>query len=247
MDWEPVDPWVGLRHALESVPGLATGEITAIVCITAHWEATPVEVEVGERPPLVYDYYGFPPHTYELTYPAPGDPALAGRVLELLNEAGINATATERGWDHGVFVPLKVAFPDADIPLVAVSLQTDLDPAAHLRMGAALAPLRTQGVLLVASGSSFHNLRVWREAEAGPGIEFEGWLQQVLPTTGAERAEALVGWEQAPGARFAHPREEHLIPLMVAAGAASDEPGRAFFSGSAFGPPLSCWIFGGRE
>lgn len=244
MEWDPPETWDGLRAALESVPALLPGPPRAIVCVTGHWEADPVAVETAERPPLVYDYSGFPPHTYELTYPAPGSPELAARVVGLLDRAGVPARGAERGWDHGVFVPLKVAFPDADVPLVAVSLRADLDPGTHLRMGQALAPLRDDGVLIVGSGSSYHNLRAWGPTGTDAGIAFEAWLQDVLPRSGADRAEALTGWLDAPSARIAHPREEHLIPLMVAAGAAGDEPGRAFFSGAALGPPLSCWVFG---
>lgn len=244
MDWDPADTWDGLRAGLESIRTLLPSPPRAIVCITAHWEEAPIAVEVGERPELVFDYYGFPPHTYELTYPAPGDPALAARVLDLLTGAGLAAQPAGRGWDHGVFVPLKVAYPEAEIPLVAVSLQAGLDPAAHLAMGAALAPLRDEGVLLIGSGSSFHNLRAWGPVGAASAKEFDDWLQDVLPAGGERRARELRDWSATPGARVAHPREEHLLPLHVVAGAAGDEPGRAFLDEPVMGMQMSCWIFG---
>lgn len=247
MDWSPADAWDGLRAALESVPSLLPAPPTAIVCVTAHWEDAPVAVEAGERPELVFDYYGFPPHTYELTYPAPGDPTLAAQVVDLLAESGIPAAAGTRGWDHGVFIPLKVAFPDADIPIVAVSLEAGLDPEAHLQMGEALAPLRDQGVLIVGSGSSFHNLRAGGPRAAAEAREFDDWLHHALTLTGNHRAEMLRDWAFAPGGRFAHPREEHLLPVHVVAGAAGADRGRAFFAEPVLGMAMSCWIFGGAD
>lgn len=244
MESDPPDAWDGLRAGLESVRGLLPAPPKAIFCITAHWEESPVSVEVGERPELVFDYYGFPPHTYELTYPAPGEPTVAARVVDLLNGAGIAATAATRGWDHGVFIPLMVSFPDADVPVVAVSLQAGLDPDAHLAMGAALAPLRDEGILLIGSGSSYHNVRVGGPAGAPAAQAFDDWLQDTLSTGGVRRAQGLRAWSRAPGALVAHPREEHLLPLHVVAGAAADEPGRAFFDESVRGTKRSCWIFG---
>lgn len=245
MEWEPADAWDGLRAALESVPMLLPGTPKAIVVITAHWEDRPVAVEAGERPELIYDYHGFPPHTYELTYPAPGDPELGARVRDLLTGSGIAAQLTERGWDHGVFVPLKVAFPGADVPVVAISLQAGLDPDTHLRMGAALAPLRDEGVLILGSGSSFHNLRAVGSRGVAASIEFQDWLHHALTPSGEHRAEALRQWAYAPSGRMAHPREEHLLPVHVVVGAAAHERGREFFDAPVLGNATSCWIFGG--
>lgn len=245
MNWDPVDAWDGLRVGLESIPGLLPDTPKAILCVSAHWEDAPVAVEVGETPELVYDYYGFPEHTYQLTYPAPGQPEVAQRVCELLTDARIAVQPVSRGWDHGVFVPLKVAFPDADIPVVAMSLQGGLDPNTHLAIGSALAPLRDEGVVIIGSGSSFHNLQVWGSSGAAASESFDQWLHAVLPQPGPQRAEALMHWRQAPAAASAHPREEHLIPLHVAAGAAADEQGRAFLAEPVAGMDMSCWIFGG--
>ncbi|MGJ3507803.1 DODA-type extradiol aromatic ring-opening family dioxygenase [Enemella sp. A6] len=244
MDWNPADAWDGLRAGLESIPELLPEPARAILVVSAHWETDPVSIEVGARPDLVFDYYGFPPHTYELTYPAPGDPELAERARTLLDDAGIAARTTSRGWDHGVFVPLLVAYPEADVPVVAMSLRADLDPGAHLDLGRALTPLRDEGVLIIGSGSSYHNLSGGGPAAKEAATGFDQWLHQVLPTPGHDRDRALRDWAGAPGGRFAHPREEHLIPLHVAAGAAENDAGRAFFAEPVLGVEMSCWVFG---
>jgi aromatic ring-opening dioxygenase catalytic subunit (LigB family) len=183
----------------------------------------------AERPPLIFDYYGFPEHTYRLTFEAPGSPRLASRVRELLAAAGLPAQADpERGYDHGVFVPLKLVTPEADIPVVELSLNQGLDPETHLAAGRALAPLRQEGVLIVGSGMSWHNMRGFTPAFTAKSAAFDDWLADAVANP-ARRDEALRRWEAAPYARDAHPREEHLAPLFVAAGAASGEPGRIAF------------------
>lgn len=241
MDWDPPDAWDGLRAALEGIGPSLPATPTAVVVVSAHWEAPAVEVDSGATPGLIYDYGGFPPHTYELTYPAPGDPALAARIGSLLVAAGIeHRLVPDRGWDHGVFIPLKVMYPEADVPVVAMSLRHDLDPAFHLALGAALAPLRDEGVLLVGSGSSFHNFAHFGSPLAEP---FDGWLNDVVALPAAEREHALANWTEAPHARIAHGREEHLLPLMVAAGAADDVPARNIFRGEVLDTPMSCWLF----
>ncbi|MCB0996120.1 MAG: dioxygenase, partial [Acidimicrobiales bacterium] len=173
----------------------------------------------------------------------PGAPEVAERIGELLGAAGIDHRLDPaHGWDHGVFIPLKVMYPNADIPVVAVSLRADLDPAAHLELGRALAPLRDEGVLIVGSGSSFHHFgNFGREDYAVP---FDSYLHEALVLPQAERDEALVRWERAPHARQAHGREEHLLPLMVAVGAAGDDPARTIFHGRVLGTTMSCWMFG---
>jgi aromatic ring-opening dioxygenase catalytic subunit (LigB family) len=242
MDWDPPDAWDELRAALESIVPSLPERPRAILVVTAHWEEDDDAVASGERPGLIYDYGGFPPHTYELTYEAPGDPALAARVGDLLAEAGIaHRLDPDHGWDHGVFIPLKVMHPEADIPVVAMSLRADLDPAFHLDLGRALAPLRDEGVLVVGSGSSFHHFGNFGTHH---GDVFDRWLNEVVAQPEADRHDALARWEQAPSARMAHGREEHLLPLMVAVGAAGDDPATTIFSGHAMDTKMSCWRFG---
>lgn len=196
----------------------------AILIISGHWETRGGFGFTGvEKPRLIFDYYGFPRHTYELTYPVSGAPWLAARGVELLQGAGIPAGIDPaRGLDHGVFVPMKVVFPDADIPLVQMSLEMGLDPALHIRAGQALAPLREEGVLIIGSGMSFHNLRAYGDPRvAEPSSAFDHWLTGAATAPEPQRSDLLAGWARAPHARFCHPREEHLLPLMVAAGASA--------------------------
>jgi aromatic ring-opening dioxygenase catalytic subunit (LigB family) len=174
---------------------------------------------------MLYDYGGFPPETYQVQYPAPGDPALAERVHDLISAAGLPAGRdAARGFDHGAFCTLVPMWPRAEVPVVQLSLRHGLDPAEHLALGRALVPLRDEGVLILGSGFSFHNMRLYGPQGREPSAAFDAWLQTVLPE--AEGREArLTAWASAPAARVAHPREEHLLPLMVAAGAATGEPG----------------------
>jgi len=246
MEWSPPDTWDRLRAWLEGIVPSLPEKPTAIVVASAHWETDPVRVTTMTAPDLVFDYGGFPAHTYELTWPAPGSPDLAGRVRRLLAAAGIDSEAEPaRGFDHGVFVPLKVMVPAADIPTVVLSLRPDLDPAFHRRVGAALAALRDDGVLILGSGNSYHNMRGFM---AGDGLAasrgFDEWLRGAVGLHGPSRAAALDRWAGAPGAVESHPREEHLIPLMIAAGAAADEPGAAVFSDVIMGAQLTCVRFG---
>ena len=216
-----------LEASLAAMPVEIGATPAAVLMVSAHWEEAEFSLTAHTRPPMIYDYYGFPDFTYQIRYDAPGQPALAARAGELIQAAGLPARLDpERGFDHGAFTPLKVIYPRADVPVVQLSLMTGLDPGVHLALGRAIAPLRDEGVLIVGSGLSYHNLRQffsprgWR-----PSREFDGWLGGVLlggsPT---DRDKLLAAWEAAPAAREAHPREEHLIPLMVAAGAAGDDP-----------------------
>lgn len=219
----------------------------AIVSISGHWEEEQFTVSSASRPPMIYDYYGFPPHTYHIRYPAPGSPAVAARVRELLAAAGIQCNDDrERGFDHGTFVPLALVYPRAEIPVVSLSLRTNLDAREHLRMGAALAPLRDEDVLIIGSGLSYHNLRAMRTTPgAGPVSErFEAWLTEVVQADAEARAQQLEQWHLAPGARLAHPREEHLIPLMATAGAAAGEAGRRSFLDHVWGIAMASYQFG---
>jgi aromatic ring-opening dioxygenase catalytic subunit (LigB family) len=214
--------------------------------ISAHWEAPVPTVMTSARPPMLYDYYGFPPESYTLQWPAPGEPALAARVRALLGAAGIeSAEDARRGFDHGTFVPLKLAYPDADVPTVQLSLQRGLDPARHLAIGRALAPLREEGVFLVGSGMSYHNMGGFGDPRALSVSEtFDAWLRDTTARDPRDRDARLTAWASAPAARGAHPREEHLLPLMVIAGAAGDDVGRASFGGKIMGVRLSAHQFG---
>lgn len=236
----------GLRAYLEAVRDLPKTPPKALLVISAHWEERVPTVMTSTRPPMLYDYYGFPPESYELQWPAPGEPQVAKRVQELLGAAGIpSATDDTRGFDHGTFVPLKLTYPDANIPTVQLSLEANLDPARHLAIGRALAPLRDEGVFIIGSGMTFHNLRAFRDPRARPVAEqFDAWLREAAVAPPAERASKLVAWAQAPAARLAHPREEHLLPLMVIAGAAGEDPGTVAFTGGFAGIRLSAYHYG---
>ena len=160
MDWNPPGAWDRTAAFLRGIPASLPARPRAIVLVSGHWLAAQPTVTSGARPGLIHDYGGFPPHTYQLRYDAPGAPPVAERVAQLLAGAGLPAAQdAARGWDHGVFSPLKVAFPDADVPVVQLSLLRSLDAGEHVAMGRALAPLRDEGVLIVGSGMSYHNMR----------------------------------------------------------------------------------------
>ena len=214
-----------LEGSLAGIAREVGGKPRAILMVSGHWEESDATVQSGEKPGMVYDYSGFPPHTYSIRYAAPGSPAVARRVKELLEAAGIAARLDpERGYDHGTFAPLQAMYPEADVPVVQLSLKRGYDPAEHLAIGRALAPLRDEGVLIVGSGLSFHNLRMWGAAARAPSAAFDAWLDEALRSQPPERTRRLERWEDAPAARIAHPQEDHFVPLMVAVGAAEDEP-----------------------
>lgn len=246
MDWDPPNAWDSLAASLRSLSARIATRPRAIIVVSAHWEAPEFTVTTAERPELIYDYYGFPKHTYELKYPAPGDPELAQRIVQRLQLAGLTAqTDAERGFDHGVFVPFLLIYPQADIPVVQLSLKAGLNPAVHLQAGRALAALRDDGVLIVGSGYSYHNMRGYGGSGATASREFDAWLGDVLVGDAPLREKRLLEWEQAPSARASHPREEHLLPLMVAAGAAGADAGQRIFSDTVFGVATSMFQFGG--
>jgi aromatic ring-opening dioxygenase catalytic subunit (LigB family) len=204
----------------------------AVLVISGHWEENGFAISSGEQPGMVYDYSGFPPHTYEIKYKAPGSPELAERVRKLLQEGGIPARLDpERGYDHGTFSMMKPLYPEEDIPLVQLSIDRSYDPELHLKLGRLLAPLRDEGVLIIGSVLSYHNMREMRGSSAiEPSRIFDAWLQETLiPANPQERTAKLIDWERAPMARAAHPEEDHLIPLMVVVGAAESEPGAAVY------------------
>lgn len=227
---DPQGIWTSMAEFLRSLPDILPERPKAILLVTAHWETPGFVFTGGTQPELIFDYYNFPPHTYQLQYHASGAPALAERAAGLLSEAGLPAAVDANyGFDHGVFIPLKVAFPNADVPVVAMSVDASLDPALHLAAGRALAPLRDEGVVIIGSGLSSHNLRALGDPRllAVTG-EFDGWLSDAVAQDQDERASRLANWATAPSARLTHPREEHLIPLMVAAGAGAGKGERIY-------------------
>jgi 4,5-DOPA dioxygenase extradiol len=207
----------------------------AILVISAHWEESMATLTGAPKPPMFYDYYGFPEAAYEITYPVPGSPDLANRIASLLIENDIAARIDpQRGFDHGLFIPLKLMYPRADIPSLQLSLLRGLDPAAHIALGKALRELRHENILVVGSGFSFHNMRAfaWQGTNMpdSGNDTFQNWLIEVCtgPINQSEREQRLIEWEQAPSARYCHPREEHLLPLHVCLGMA-DEPASTIF------------------
>lgn len=221
------------------------GRPSAIIVVSAHWEQSAATVLASAHPPMLYDYYGFPDEAYSVTYPGPGSPALAERIAGMLAKSGIPARIdATRGFDHGHFIPLLMMYPAADIPSLQLSLLRGLDPAAHIALGRALAPLAGEDILVIGSGFSFHNLRAfsWEGTRAADpeNDAFQDWLVETcagaLPR--AERERRLVEWEKAPSARYCHPREEHLLPLHVCFGmaaAVSDGPARVVFDDAILG------------
>lgn len=235
-----------LEASLRALPASLPEPPRAVLIVSAHWEEPAFTVMTSPAPGMRYDYSGFPAHTYELSYPARGAPALAERVVTLIEAAGLPAARhAQRGFDHGAFCTLAPMFPAAEVPVLQLSLQRGLDPTRHLALGRALAPLRQEGVLMLGSGFSFHNLQLLGPAGREASAAFDAWLQQSLPDP-AGRAERLIDWAHAPSARLAHPREEHLLPLMVAAGAAEGEPGHCIYREERFmgGVTSSSFRFG---
>ncbi len=242
MDGPMGDMFRPMGRFLASFPALLPTRPRAILVVTAHWEEPQVTFSGGEQPALIYDYHGFPKETYEISYPAPGAPTLAHKAAALLHGAGIvSQVDPQHGWDHGVFIPLKVMFPEADIPVLAMSLKTGLDPAQHCAIGKALRPLRNEGVLIMGSGMSYHNLRQMGNSAAA--LDFDRWLDGALAGDADHRSSWLTQWSRAPAGRISHPREEHLLPLMVACGAGSDVPGRKIWSGAVGATAVSAWAF----
>jgi len=235
---------------LESACGLMPRP-KSILLISAHWEEEVCTVQSAATPELYYDYYGFPPESYQLQYPAPGNPLLASRIIDLLQASGIACRSdADRGFDHGLFIPLKLIYPEADIPCLQLSLLDSMDPADHIALGRALAPLRREGVLILGSGQSFHNMNAFRDASPEESRrrcrEFDQWLAETCcQTEMAEAQTRLSHWPEAPFARYAHPREEHLIPLHVCFGAAMAAGGSAehVFNGDMMGYTMSSFLW----
>ncbi|MRW92973.1 dioxygenase [Duganella sp. FT80W] len=224
-----------LDASLRDIPRQLGVTPKAVLVITAHWEGRDFTLSASAKPPMIYDYGGFPPHTYEVQYPAPGSPELAAQVQQLLEAGGHRAVLdTQRGFDHGTFSAMYPVYPKADVPIVQLSLKYGLDPQTHLEVGRLLAPLREQGVLIIGSGLSFHNLRAFNAAGAAASHAFDDWLRATMALPTEQRSAQLKQWESAPAARMAHPREEHLLPLMVVTGAAEDEAASVPYHEDAF-------------
>ena len=209
---------------------------SAIIVVSAHWEQASPTITSGENPSLIYDYNGFPKESYEIEYPCPGNPALSQLMAEALREAGVESKLDDsRGFDHGLFVPLTIMYPEADIPCVQLSLVNSLDPELHIKMGQALQTLGDQSLLLIGSGFSFHNMRAFFTSETDEAKtmneSFEDWLLETCcdqMLTGTEREQRLINWQSAPFARYCHPREEHLLPLHVCYGFAATACSKSF-------------------
>ncbi len=240
----------GLIRFLKTLNG-KFAKVDAIVLISAHWEEAQPSVYAGEHHGMLFDYYGFPPHTYEFKYPAPGAPALANHIAALLQAAKLPyVPETARGFDHGTFVPMLLINPEADIPCLQLSLLKGLDATAHLRLGLALQELRKQNVVIIGSGMSFHNLQA---VFAGPQPElraasdqFHQWLLATMGSanlSAEDRLAALANWQQAPYARFCHPRAEHLLPLHVCAAIAGGAPAQVVFDEALMNHKVAgfCW------
>jgi 4,5-DOPA dioxygenase extradiol len=213
----------------------------AILVISAHWEESAATLMGAQSPAMFYDYYGFPDKAYEITYLAPGSPELANRIAGILKK---NKIATgidpQRGFDHGLFIPLKLMYPKANIPCLQLSLLHNLNPAAHIALGKALRELMKENILVIGSGFSFHNMRAfsWQGGGAPDAANdaFQNWLIEVCagPISQSEREKRMIEWEKAPSARYCHPREEHLLPLHVCL-AMADRPAKLIFDDQILG------------
>jgi aromatic ring-opening dioxygenase catalytic subunit (LigB family) len=247
MDW-PGQPemWNKMGDFLKSLPAVVGRRPKAVVVVSGHWIEDAFTVMAGAQPPLLFDYHGFPEHTYRLTYPAPGAPELASRIQALLGDAGFSVKSdAARGFDHGTFIPFKLIYPDADIPIVQLSLKAGLDAAEHLRAGEALQALRREDVLIVGSGMSFHNMRGFTPAFTDASRRFDDWLTAAVSAPDADaRNRLLEDWEHAPDARLTQPHPDHLLPLMVAAGAAGGDAGRKIFEDKVMNVVVSGFAFG---
>ena len=222
---------------------------SSIVIISAHWEEDKVTITSGSRPSLIYDYYGFPEETYQIEYPAIGDPVLAVKIFNFLQDSGIDAKLDgHRGFDHGMFVPLKIMFPEADIPCVQLSLVKNLDPESHIKIGKALSKLRSGNTLILGSGFSFHNMQALMSQNAGvdsKNEKFEQWLIDTCTNPNHSpimQEKKLIEWGRAPFARYCQPREEHLLPLHVCAGAAYSTA-KLVFEGKVAGKKTSAFLW----
>jgi aromatic ring-opening dioxygenase catalytic subunit (LigB family) len=237
------------EQALRALPERLPATPKAVLVVTAHWEAAEFSVSSAERPPMLYDYGGFPANTYQVQYAAPGSPALAARVVALLTENGMPVRQdASRGFDHGTFVPLSLIYPEANVPVVMLSIKASYDPAEHIRLGKALQPLRDEGVLIIGSGLNYHNMRGFGRPESTAVAEaFDAYLNRAIGQPSADVRDAMLAdWESAPGARLSHPHEDHLLPLMVVAGAAGNDAGHQVLAETVMQIPMASYEFGGK-
>jgi aromatic ring-opening dioxygenase catalytic subunit (LigB family) len=225
----PEDTYDKMSEYLRKLPSLLPAEPKAVLVVSAHWEEEVVTVQSAASPPLLFDYSGFPKETYEVTWPAPGAPSVAARIKDLLAASAIEIVEDEqRGYDHGTFVPLSLTYPEPSIPTLQLSLRKGLDPEEHLRVGRALSPLRDEGVFIVGSGMSYHNMGGFFGRVPSIGSDsasFQDWLRTTVTAEVHMRNDRLARWYDAPYARACHPRQEHLLPLMVVAGSAGEGVG----------------------
>ena len=217
----------------------------AILIASAHWETSVTSFVGSETPPLLYDYYGFPKESYSISYPARNALHEVEDARRLLERAGISSKIENRGYDHGVFVPLKLVYPEADIPVVEMSLPSTRDPSLVMKLGEALRPLREKGILLIGSGLSFHNLQAFFSEDVSKksrSTAFDQALKEGM--TSADRIPMLKSWESLPHARYCHPNEDHLMPLLFVAGSAfSEEPCRIVYEDVLMGAKISGFAF----
>lgn len=201
----------------------------AILVISAHWEESVVTIQGSESPKMLYDYYGFPDEAYKVNYPANGSQMYAKKIADILERHGVKSNIdSERGYDHGFFIPLMLMYPKADIPSLQISLLRSLDASDHINFGKALSELMKENILVIGSGSSFHNMRSFNlsENKEDPlNDAFQDYLIEACTTDipQEEREKMLIEWESAPSARYCQPREDHLLPLHVCMGMAEDK------------------------
>lgn len=235
-----------LEQALQDIPRQLGCSPACILLVSSHWQTCPVTISAAEKPGMLYDYHGFPSAMYRISYPAAGSPDWAYQAAACLQQWDIHYQLdTSRGFDHAVYSLLKPMWPAAEVPVVMLSVHAAMSAALHYRLGQALAPLREKGVLILASGQSFHNLSAHGAECRLLSLLFDCWLRDaVLKKTGIARQRALEHWHQAPAAQFAHPTAEHLMPLFVAAGAAAHEQASCVFGDFLADAATSAFCFG---
>mmetsp|Transcript_15123 Transcript_15123/g.25993 ORF Transcript_15123/g.25993 Transcript_15123/m.25993 type:complete len:282 (+) Transcript_15123:123-968(+) len=242
---DPNDEWTRMNKFIKSIPSKLPSKPKTLLIVSAHWEEKTTSITNSENPGLLFDYGGFPKHTYEYEWPAKGNPELAKRLHDALKAKGVESKLDDkRPLDHGVFIPMLLMYPDADIPTIQLSLQKNLDPKLHLKIGEILSEFRDEGVLIIGSGYTFHNMQIFKSPGIH-GLKFDEWLTETMQADKKTRDERLAEWSNAPEARYAHPREEHLLPLHVIAGAARDGEQVETFSDTQMNARNSGFVIGG--